>query len=102
MAVEQIREKLHLISNEECIWKETCILDKKLTSKSFEIIEDVRKHYTTRDFNEEHEVEECEDTLSYTSSCDSSSDEDESGDSESGLQYHAHLGSSSSDSNDND
>ncbi len=45
LAVEQITEKVHLMSNEQSIWKETCILNTKLTSQIFEIIQDVRKHH---------------------------------------------------------
>ena len=45
LVVEQIIENMHLISNESSIWKETCILDTKLSAQIFEVIQNVLKHY---------------------------------------------------------
>ena len=45
LAVEQIIENMNLISNESSIWKETCILETKLSAQIFEVIQNVLKHY---------------------------------------------------------
>ena len=43
LAVEQIIENMHLISNESSTWKETCILDTKLSAQIFKVIQNLRK-----------------------------------------------------------
>jgi ATP-dependent DNA helicase RecQ len=91
LAVEQITEKVHLMSNEQSIWKETCILDTKLTSQIFEIIQDVRKH---------HEACSChyENGNSSSESEVENSSEVESSESDSNRRYRATFQSPTSDS----